>query len=331
MRPGGLKHLVSAVNAEAVPHLRVLILKENLLTTARAEEEDYSPLTDLLSTSGLRELEEFDLSRNRLFDREIGGGGEGGEAEVVGVSAAAVAVPGRFPKLRRLDLWEHPSEMSSSQLVAFATAVAAGGAPSLQELTLPGVTIFSNPDAQGVVALVNALSGGHLSQLKSFKVDQRDDITGEAFMNICRSLATGQASLLQTLDLKMWDEENPEEGLRALAEGICTRGLTALTSFSFQGFIISGGAMSTLGLALGSGGCPCLQNLILSWEEEGDEGVGGLAEGLGGGRLSSLRDLSLEVGCGEKGGGEGSVALGEVLSTGKVGAFPSDGKSFVAQ
>jgi len=25
------------------------------------------------------------------------------------------------------------------------------------------------------------------------------------------------------------------------------------------------------------------------------------------------------------------VALGEVLSTGKVGAFPSDGKSFVAQ
>uniref|UniRef100_A0A0G4HHC5 Uncharacterized protein n=1 Tax=Chromera velia CCMP2878 TaxID=1169474 RepID=A0A0G4HHC5_9ALVE len=53
--------------------------------------------------------------------------------------------------------------------------------------------------------------------------------------------------------------------------------------------------MSVLGLALGGSGCPALQKLDLCWMENGDEGVAGLAEGLGGGCLSSLRDLSLEV------------------------------------
>uniref|UniRef100_A0A0G4HNA3 Uncharacterized protein n=1 Tax=Chromera velia CCMP2878 TaxID=1169474 RepID=A0A0G4HNA3_9ALVE len=76
--------------------------------------------------------------------------------------------------------------------------------------------------------------------------------------------------------------------------------------------------MWALGLALGGGGCPGLQKLDLAWREKGDEGVGGMAQGLGGGRLSSLRDLSLEVRCGEEGGGEGCKALGEVLATGKV-------------
>uniref|UniRef100_A0A0G4I6B3 Uncharacterized protein n=1 Tax=Chromera velia CCMP2878 TaxID=1169474 RepID=A0A0G4I6B3_9ALVE len=51
--------------------------------------------------------------------------------------------------------------------------------------------------------------------------------------------------------------------------------------------------MWTLGLALGGGGCPGLQKLDLAWREKGDEGVGGMAEGLGGGRLSSLGDRSI--------------------------------------
>uniref|UniRef100_A0A0G4I6G3 Uncharacterized protein n=1 Tax=Chromera velia CCMP2878 TaxID=1169474 RepID=A0A0G4I6G3_9ALVE len=81
--------------------------------------------------------------------------------------------------------------------------------------------------------------------------------------------------------------------------------------------------MAMLGLALGDS-APALQELDLRWWEEGDEGVRGLAEGLGGGRLSFLRDLSLSVYCGVGGegetecAGEGCRALAEVLSTGKV-------------
>eukprot|EP00820_Chromera_velia_P030526 Cvel_13187.t1-p1 / transcript=Cvel_13187.t1 / gene=Cvel_13187 / organism=Chromera_velia_CCMP2878 / gene_product=hypothetical protein / transcript_product=hypothetical protein / location=Cvel_scaffold891:42179-43048(+) / protein_length=290 / sequence_SO=supercontig / SO=protein_coding / is_pseudo=false len=83
--------------------------------------------------------------------------------------------------------------------------------------------------------------------------------------------------------------------------------------------------MAALGVALGCGGCLSLQEIDLDWGEEGDEGVGGLAQGLGGGGLPSLRDLSLNVVCRQdmEGGwdGQGCVALGDVLSTGKIPAL----------
>uniref|UniRef100_A0A0G4FNV4 Uncharacterized protein n=1 Tax=Chromera velia CCMP2878 TaxID=1169474 RepID=A0A0G4FNV4_9ALVE len=315
MRPAGLKHLASAVNAEAVPQLRVLILKDNLLAYEASGERDCCSAAELLSTSSLKDLEELDLSGNLLFDREIGGAGTGSQ-----LSAAAFAVPGRFPKLRRLDLG--PRRMSSVQLAALATALSAGGAPSLQELVLPDGGSYENPNPEGVVALTSALSSGHLSQLRGLKVRHWDDMTGEAFGGLCRSLATGKASLLQTLDFEM-SNDDAAEGVVALAEGIQGQGLSSLESFRLKLSDVNGFAVSGLGLAFGCGGCAGLQKLDLAWEEEGDEGVGGLAEGLGGGRLPSLRDLSLEVTCrrreGEgEWGGEGCIALGEVLSRGKV-------------
>uniref|UniRef100_A0A0G4I3R5 Uncharacterized protein n=1 Tax=Chromera velia CCMP2878 TaxID=1169474 RepID=A0A0G4I3R5_9ALVE len=395
MRPAGLKHLASAVNAEAVPqvnaeavpHLRVLVLKKNELANVTDEEEDYAPISELLTTNALKGLEEFDLSAICLFDEDVGeigdegevwdeadgeeaedGGGSNGESGGVqnsllegvdeiggeGVdedgdgdgdgdedgggsdgqveggsivpSAAAFAVTGRFPKLRRLDLGstEEGAYMASGELAAFATALGVEGAPALQELVLPSGGSQQNPNPEGVVALANALTSGHLLQLRCLKLQSRDDMTGEAFAGLCRSLATGKVSLLQTLDLGMYNDD-AEEGVVVLAEGIQGQRLSSLESFRLKLSNVKGFAVSGLGLAVGCGGCPGLQKLDLAWDEEGDEGVGGLAEGLGGGRLSFLRDLSLRVSCGVGGegemewAGEGCKALGEVLScTGKV-------------
>uniref|UniRef100_A0A0G4FYV3 Uncharacterized protein n=1 Tax=Chromera velia CCMP2878 TaxID=1169474 RepID=A0A0G4FYV3_9ALVE len=346
MRPAGLKHLASAVNAEAVPHLKVLVLKKNELADLPHHEIDYAPISELLTTNALKELEEFDLSNNALFDEgvdEIGGedadedtdadengdedgGGSEGQAEGGSIvpSAATLAVPGRFPKVRRLDLGgRYPAVVSSEQLAAFATSLGVGGLPSLQELVLPGGGSYGSPNPQGGVAFANALTSGHLSQLRCLKLQSRSDMTGEAFAGLCRSLARGKVSLLQSLDLDMYDDD-AEEGVVALAEGIQGQRLSSLESFRLSLPNVKGFAVSGLGLAFGCGGCPGLQKLDLKWSEEGDEGVRGLAEGLVGGRLSCLRDLSLTLDCGVEGegetewAGEGCIALGEVLSTGKL-------------
>uniref|UniRef100_A0A0G4HAX5 Uncharacterized protein n=1 Tax=Chromera velia CCMP2878 TaxID=1169474 RepID=A0A0G4HAX5_9ALVE len=155
-------------------------------------------------------------------------------------------------------------------------------------------------------------------------------MTSEAFASLCGSFATGKVSRLQSLDLEISDE-NPEEGVRALAESIRGGGLRSLTNFRLNvaGFLgkdeSDGNSMSILGAALGSGGCPSLEKLDLTWVEGGDEGVGGLAEGLGGGRLSCLRDLYLSLVSDNpwEGGGGGCVALGEVLSTNTVPSLRS--------
>uniref|UniRef100_A0A0G4HCG9 Uncharacterized protein n=1 Tax=Chromera velia CCMP2878 TaxID=1169474 RepID=A0A0G4HCG9_9ALVE len=300
MRPEGVKHLASAVNAEAVPDLRVLMLKKNSLAHLASGERDDAPIAELLSTSALKELEELDLNENSLFDQRLGGG-EGGEGEVVQASAAALAVPGRFPKLRLLDL---------------------GG----------GEVLVSGLSAVG--SICDWFGGGGVavsSRTRHPQIENRKDMTSDAFATLSRSLATGKAPLLQTLDREMLNE-NAEGGVEALAEGFRRGGLSSLTSFRLDiggifcdmggMFCTKGYALSTLGLALGGGGCPALQKLDLEWVEEGDEGVGGLAEGLGRGGLSSLRDLSLRVTCNQDGeeewGWEGCIALGEVLSTGKV-------------
>uniref|UniRef100_A0A0G4IEA1 Uncharacterized protein n=1 Tax=Chromera velia CCMP2878 TaxID=1169474 RepID=A0A0G4IEA1_9ALVE len=328
MGPAGLKHVASAVNAEAVPDLRVLMLKSNRLAHLASRETDYAPIAELLSTSALKELEELDLDNNSLFDQRLGGeeegeGGEGGEGEAVQASAAALAVPGRFPKLRRLVLGgEFSCSMTSEQLLAFATGLGVGDLPSLQELVLPLGGSEENPE--GVISLANALSSGQLSQLRDLQIEHRDDMTSDAFATLSRSLATGKAPLLQSLNIEMWGE-NAEGGVEALAEGFRRGALSFLTScrlYVRDMFCTKGYALSTLGLALGNGGCPALQKRDLEWDEEGDEGVGGLAEGLGRGRLSSLRDLSLRVTCNQNGegelNGEGCKAFGEDLSTGKV-------------
>uniref|UniRef100_A0A0G4HDX1 Uncharacterized protein n=1 Tax=Chromera velia CCMP2878 TaxID=1169474 RepID=A0A0G4HDX1_9ALVE len=311
MRPAGVKHLASAVNAEAVPHLRVLVLKKNELVNVTHQQKDYAPTSELLTTNVLKELEELDLSQNRLSEFQ---------------GFFHLTVPGRFPKLRKLNLWGGKggclSRMSSEQLTRFATGLEVGGLPSLQELVIPYGGLTDIPNAGGVVALANALSTGHLADLRGLEIPVRRDMTSGAFAGLCRSLAAGKTSLLQTLDLSVY-ARNTREGVGNLAEGIRGGKLRSLVSLRLAASritpsLLSGNSVCALGLALGGGGCPGLQTLRLAWKEEGDEGVGGLAEGLGGGRLSSLRDLSLEVRSGEEGGGDGYKALGEVLGTGKV-------------
>uniref|UniRef100_A0A0G4FUW1 Uncharacterized protein n=1 Tax=Chromera velia CCMP2878 TaxID=1169474 RepID=A0A0G4FUW1_9ALVE len=309
MRPPGLKHLVSAINAEALPHLRLLILKKNALSlvTPGQLERDFTSIIDLLSTCALQEIEEMNLSENELFGPILG----------VGASAAAVAVPGRFPNLQRLNM--KGTMLTSQQLAAFATALGVEGAPSLEELILPWGRSEETPE--GVVALANTICSGHLSRLTTFMVKRIDryHVTGEGFAALCRSLASGKTPLLQTLDLET--VSNDAAGcVGGLAQAMRERRLPSLENFRLDiaGDNTDGSVLAEVGEALGGGGCPLIQKLNLQWEETGDMGLRALAVGLGGGNLSSLRDLSLEIECGGEGDGSGFVTLGKVLSTGKL-------------
>uniref|UniRef100_A0A0G4HBI8 Uncharacterized protein n=1 Tax=Chromera velia CCMP2878 TaxID=1169474 RepID=A0A0G4HBI8_9ALVE len=131
----GAHHLASAVNSGGLPHLRTFILKNNFLTEpeVRSDQRDFTPMAELLSTSALKELEELNLNENLLFDRELEA--EGTDAQF---SAASLLFPGRFPRLKRLDLGGSiRARLSSSQLVAFAAALGVKGSPCLQEVVLP--------------------------------------------------------------------------------------------------------------------------------------------------------------------------------------------------
>uniref|UniRef100_A0A0G4I883 Uncharacterized protein n=1 Tax=Chromera velia CCMP2878 TaxID=1169474 RepID=A0A0G4I883_9ALVE len=310
MRPAGVKHLASAVNAAALPHLRVLLLKENKLTLVDNRGQwDYAPIAELLSTHALKELEELGLSNNCVYVRDV----EGGDGGVV-ISAADLAVPGRFPKLRRLDLGADLfSGMASSQLAAFATALGVEGAPrSVQELIIRGGGSPGTPE--GVVALANSLTSGCLPQLTGLTMQYRGDATGEALVSLCRSLGGGRTSL-KSLNLHPLGVLS--EGVEALAEVIREGGLSSLENLSLdlRENSAHGDSVGRLGEALGGGGCPGLQKLTLGWNEAGDVGVAGVAKGLGEGGLSSLRSLSLSV---RDRKGEGQIALGKVLCTGKI-------------
>uniref|UniRef100_A0A0G4FQJ8 Uncharacterized protein n=1 Tax=Chromera velia CCMP2878 TaxID=1169474 RepID=A0A0G4FQJ8_9ALVE len=205
--------------------------------------------------------------------------------------------------------------MSPSQLALFAAALGMSGAPALHELILPE----GKPDEppEGAAALARAYSLGYLSQLTAFMTAPQLSITSETFRMLGHSMAAGRSPQLQSLVLVMYDE-NPEEGVGALADAICGGMLSLLQSFQLVLFRTRGDAISTLGVALGGGVCPALEKLDLAWLEEGDEGAAGLAEGLGRGGLRSLRDLNLGVKCVGGGEGRGYTALGEALSTGKV-------------
>uniref|UniRef100_A0A0G4I7X8 Uncharacterized protein n=1 Tax=Chromera velia CCMP2878 TaxID=1169474 RepID=A0A0G4I7X8_9ALVE len=258
MRAGGLKQLASAVNEEAVPHLRVLTLKENKLTRLRSNEVDFAPLAEFLSTSALKELEELDLSDNPLYV----GGNEGDFA-----FAAALLVPGRFPKLRRLNLGGFP--MHSGQVEVFATALGVEGAPSFEELVLSHAG--EGESSEGIVALANALGSGHQSQLRAFRMHHRGDILREAFVGFSGSLGAGKNPNLRSLELFVLSRGDGSEfsgGVSAMAEVIREGGLSSLENFRLNIFVRStdGAALASLGEALGGGGCPSLQKLDFALE-----------------------------------------------------------------
>uniref|UniRef100_A0A0G4HGZ4 Uncharacterized protein n=1 Tax=Chromera velia CCMP2878 TaxID=1169474 RepID=A0A0G4HGZ4_9ALVE len=317
MQSEGLKSLLSAFRARAVPRLRVLVLKNNEL------RDCFSLLTELLSTSMLKDLEELDLQKARL-------------SEVVETDEAAdvAAIPKCFPKLRRLNLGgiqgAAGARLNSSQLRDFACALGGNGesCASLEELVIPnGGGCPYTPE--GVEALAEAFRSGRLSNLRVLKMSNRHDLTGETFPELCRSLAVGgRVSLLETLELFVPEDENAEEGVRDLSEAIRRGGLCKLRNLKLNFFTCVGRnswTLSELGLALGGGKCLCLETLDLRWKEVGDEGVGGLADGLGMGGLPSLRHLYLEIRCGQRAAEEGGgcVSLGEILSTNKVPSLRS--------
>uniref|UniRef100_A0A0G4HVW5 Uncharacterized protein n=1 Tax=Chromera velia CCMP2878 TaxID=1169474 RepID=A0A0G4HVW5_9ALVE len=342
MSTEGVRHLSSAVSAGAVPNLRILILNHNFLTQPNPHRRDYAPLAEFLSTRALTELEVLDLGANFSFN------GQG--------TTAATAVAQSFPNLRRLDMGEH---MSSIELSAFASALGSDSERArprpLEDLVVPvGGTITNAPnpenpvhvvpDPEGINGLASAVGAGHVSHLKSLKICWRWDLVrGAEFGVLTRSLVSGKVSDLRSLELEMAptpNRPNISEGVWALADGIQGRKLPLLENLRLvmDRYLTDSVAMAALGRALGGGGCAGLQKVHLKWEEEGDEGAGGLAEGLGSEGLPSLRDLSFSFNCRE-GGADGCIALGQVLSVRKLPSlrrvgmecFPSETFCFLCE
>uniref|UniRef100_A0A0G4FI74 Uncharacterized protein n=1 Tax=Chromera velia CCMP2878 TaxID=1169474 RepID=A0A0G4FI74_9ALVE len=322
MGAGGFKHLAAGVCAEgAVPFLRVLLLKNNKLTYSETgeEERDYAPLTTLLSTDELKELEELDLSENVLFDERLGD--DDGPNRV---SAAAVVSAGRFPRLRALNL--SSTRMSSEETVEFANALREGGAPLLEDLDLSGKSEAVEgwgEDDVGIQALANALSSGRLSHLKRLGLIHRYDFVVNALQSLFEAVADGKTPDLRAIETECAETgENYDEAMeavvRAVGEGKVGK-IENLVLDVFSGYLRAA-SVSSLGRALGSGGASSLRKLKLKWESPREDespggGMLGLVEGLVGGGVPLLEDLDLYVRCV---GAEGGAELGEVLSTGKA-------------
>uniref|UniRef100_A0A0G4HYJ0 Uncharacterized protein n=1 Tax=Chromera velia CCMP2878 TaxID=1169474 RepID=A0A0G4HYJ0_9ALVE len=343
MGAGGLRHLGGAIcTAGAVPHLQVLILRENDLTDADLEQRDYAPLSELLSTDQLRELEELDLSGNKLFDQPLGV--EGG---VDRVSAAALAAAGRFPKLQILNLANNG--ISSEETALFANALGKGeGGPSvLEDLDLSGVCSRvegeeeeEEGEGEGVQAVANAVSSGRLSRLISLRLRCRGDLTSGPVTSLLHALGKGKSPNLRAIEVKVLEQvaEHPDEvpnlpvvydkAVGAVVSAVEGEGwppkIETLVLDFWNGYLRSA-CMGSLGRALGSGRGSFLRQLELNWfciggDETNGGGLLGLAESLGEGGMPLLEDLSLCVGCG---GSVGGAELGKALSEGKVPSLRS--------
>uniref|UniRef100_A0A0G4GQ11 Uncharacterized protein n=1 Tax=Chromera velia CCMP2878 TaxID=1169474 RepID=A0A0G4GQ11_9ALVE len=265
--PSGVRAFAKGLSASPYS----LLLQSLKLARTRAKTEGVRTLAEALKAKKTTSLQMLDLEGNDMRPAGL-------KYLASAVNAEALSICSRFPKLRRLDLGR--GFMDSTQLAAFATALGEKGAPSLQELVLPEGGVESN--SVGVVGFANTISSGHFSELRRLKMCSRHDMILETFTTLGRSLATGKASLLQSLDLEIV-RFNVGGEVWAIAEAISGRGLCALTSFRLSVAGVKGSEISVLGLALGEGGCSALQKLDLCWMENGDEGVAGLAEGLGGG------------------------------------------------
>uniref|UniRef100_A0A0G4FGY0 Uncharacterized protein n=1 Tax=Chromera velia CCMP2878 TaxID=1169474 RepID=A0A0G4FGY0_9ALVE len=328
MRAGGFKPLAAALcEPGAVPSLRVLILKKNRLTHVDSERNsrDYAPLTALLSTDQLTNLEELDLSGNELFDERLGVEGAPDR-----VSAVAVVAAGPFPKLRVLNL--AGNYMPSEEAAAFANALGEGRASLLEDLDLSEngqVAMGEDGELEGeggaIRGLADAVSAGRVSHLTRLRLNKFFDLPDDSVRSLFQAMADGKTPDLRTIEVgasHLGNGDRHDEAVDAFAvmvrEGGIPRIEQILLDFYFGG--LRSAPMSSLGRALGSGGASSLRELKLSWEcplndENSGGGVVGVAEGLGGGGMPLLEDLDLDVWCG---GGEGGAELGEVLSMRKA-------------
>uniref|UniRef100_A0A0G4FQ61 Uncharacterized protein n=1 Tax=Chromera velia CCMP2878 TaxID=1169474 RepID=A0A0G4FQ61_9ALVE len=299
--PQGLMHLAAAIGAEAVPILRVLILKDNRLTDIELSFEEIE--------QSMFDEEEEEEEVERDFSALA-------RKNYVGSHAAQIVAAGRFPKLRILDLAN--TGIVSFDLEEMSKCLGDGGVPFLEELDVSEIYDEENASSKGISAFSDAIESGHLSRLNALKLCRPDDMVDEGFPKVSRILACGKLLSLRSLELHS-NKENVEEGVIHLAEGIESGRLPMLESLSLSlGYFseVGGSALAALGRALGGGGVPLLKKLRLKWSEQEDEGVAGLAEGLGRAPLSHLVHVSLELICGGAGGGDGCRALGETLSRG---------------
>uniref|UniRef100_A0A0G4H2E1 Uncharacterized protein n=1 Tax=Chromera velia CCMP2878 TaxID=1169474 RepID=A0A0G4H2E1_9ALVE len=333
VRAGGFKPLAAALcEPGAVPSLRVLILKKNKLTHSESEEtqRDYAPLTALLSTDRLTELEELDLSENRLFDERLGV-----EEAPDRVSAAAVVAAGRFPRLRVLNL--AGNDINSQEAAAFTNALGDSEAPALLledlDLSKNGQLVVGEDgeiDEGGTIrTLANAVSAGRVSHLTRLRLNEFFDLPNDSVRSLFRAMADGKTPDLRTIEVMVSDldeSERYDEAVDAFAVMIREGGIPRIEQIHLDFYYgdLRSAPVSSLGRALGSGGASSLRELKLKWlcsddDENPEGGLVGLAEGLGGGGMPLLEDLDLDViFADDGGGGEGGAELGAVLSTGKA-------------
>uniref|UniRef100_A0A0G4I602 Uncharacterized protein n=1 Tax=Chromera velia CCMP2878 TaxID=1169474 RepID=A0A0G4I602_9ALVE len=330
----GVKSLTEMLNTSALPGLRSLDLSDQIGDSEDIEDEARSEgaaaLGRLLSSTGLRGLEDLNLSLVWT------GGGE----------ACAKAIAARhLPNLRSLSLRE--TDMVPSGVLDLANAFAAGKAPELRVFRLVDCWVpdhlqssDADPTFEVPDALVKALNSGHLSQLTVLQLQEVYDFFGAGFNSLLRCLAEGPLPVLQSLDLQALNSPpflggmvslSVDEGVTALAEGMGGGKFPLLENFVFSipssRMKLGGECIRLLCRALVSGKVSTLKRLELSWTEEGGEGIRGLVEGLREQTPPPLEHLSLYCCFGQRDEeSQGMVAcreVGEILSTCKVPTLKS--------
>uniref|UniRef100_A0A0G4IEC9 Uncharacterized protein n=1 Tax=Chromera velia CCMP2878 TaxID=1169474 RepID=A0A0G4IEC9_9ALVE len=311
MRAEGVGGLAGAVGAGTLSCLRVLILKMNCLARRSSDGSwEFCGLSDLFSHQ-FPSLQELDLSENFLE------GNRNGHSAVLMIGEALGE--GRLPAVRTLNLLD--THMREADLTAVCTALLAGRAPHVKSLHFPRSYVAS------CQALASAVDAGNLAELRDVTFSNH---FSEGLGVVTRSIVSGKTVSLRTLKIETRSSRDLElirtqvdEVLGGLAEGLRKGGLRLLEKLVLDfeaGERVQSGQMSEFGRALGVGGMSRLRSLSPSWAEEGDEGVGALAEGLGSGGLVSLEELCLRLSCGH-GEGNGCRELGEVLSSGKLSSL----------
>uniref|UniRef100_A0A0G4FWK7 Uncharacterized protein n=1 Tax=Chromera velia CCMP2878 TaxID=1169474 RepID=A0A0G4FWK7_9ALVE len=158
-----------------------------------------------------------------------------------------------------------------------------------------------------------AIAAGRLPKLKSLRHSGSSWFNVPGITALAQGMRGGQTAPLEVLDIVYSIVGGG--GLGVLAEGVRESKFACLEELKVESLIgtspSSFSAMGELGKALGSGCVSGLKGLSLTWFEQGDKGVSGIAEGLGAGGLPVLERLTLRS---SNEAGEGCRTLGRVLS-----------------
>jgi len=232
---------------------------------------------------------------------------------------------GGCPNLRHLDL--SMTNLDREHGALLGDALANGELRHLEALVLCGNDVLEGP---GLVPMIQALESGHLPHLKTLNLS---DIRLRSQASVlAHALLSGRCRQLQSLDLSsaLSDQAGTLQMLESLRNDSCpnlryldlsdcgigrthNRLLHEINGGKLEELILSNNALGNQGVAnlaaaLGEGRCPMLTQLILSNVKMGEIGAAALAQALGSLSLAHLQVLDVS-----KNGATKDHAMAEIV------------------